>query len=91
MDNASQYRAEIITEFLEGNPDVERIWLPTTTLEVGAAGKYWHPVKRNVLMSEYYAAMVHIRRAMSEYFRTTRPGPDMVKSVCRKLLDRKNF
>ena len=91
MDNASQHRSEKVTGYLEGNKDMEVIWLPTATPEVSATEEYWHQAKRDVLVSEYYATVVQMRRAMSEYFRTARPGLDVMKFINRKSLDLKNF
>ena len=68
-----QHRPGTVTEYLEGNPDIEVIRLPTATPEAGAVEEYWHQTERDMLVSEYYATVVHMRRAMSEYFRTGRP------------------
>lgn len=91
MDNASQHRSGTVTGYLKDNKNVEGIWPPTATPEVSATGKYWHQAKRDELVSEYYATVAHMRRAMSEYFRTARPGLDVVRFIDRRSLDLKNF
>ncbi len=91
MDNAPQHKAGILKEFLNKNPNVKVIWLPTATPELSVVEKYWHQSKRDVLVSEYYATVVHMHRAVSEYFRTARPKLDAMKFICRKSLPVKNF
>ncbi len=91
MDNAPQHKARIVKEFLAGNPDVRTIWLPTATPELSVVEEYWHQAKRDVSVSEYYATVVHMRHAMSEYFRTARPKLDAMKFICRRSLTLKNF
>ncbi len=54
MDNAPQHKACILQEFLDGNPNVKVIWMPTATPEVSVTEEeYWHQAKRDVLVSEY--------------------------------------
>ena len=91
MDNAPQHKAGILKEFLNKNPNVKVIWLPTATPELSVVEKYWHQSKRDVLVSEYYATVVHMHRAVSEYFRTARPKLDVMKFIYRKSLPVKNF
>lgn len=91
MDNASQHKAKIVQEFLAGNPDARVIWLPTATPELSAIEEYWHQSKREVLVSEHYATVVEMRRALSEYLRTARPQIDVMAFIRRKSLPVKNF
>ena len=91
MDNASQHKAKTVREFLDGNPDVKVIWLPTATPDLSVVEEYWRQAKRDVLVSEYYGTVVQMRRAMSEYFRTAKPGLDAMKFIRRRSLDVKNF
>ena len=67
------------------------MWLPAATPELSGVEEYWHQAKRNVLVSEYYATIVQMRNAMSEYFRTARPRIDVMEFICRKSLNVKNF
>ena len=76
---------------LKGNKDVKAIWLPAATPELSVMEEYWHQAKRDVLVSEYYGTVVQMRRAMSEHFRTARPGLDAMAFICRKSFDLKNF
>ena len=91
MDNASQHRARIVQEFLKENPNVRVMWLPTATPELSAIEEYWHQSKREVLVSEHYATVVEMRRALSEYLRTARPQIDVMAFICRKSFSVKNF
>ena len=91
MDNAPQHRPRTVAEYLKGNKNVEVVWLPTATPEAGAVGEYWHQAKRDVPVSKYCATVVQMRRAMSEYFRTARPGLDVMKFINRKSLNLKKF
>ena len=91
MDNASRHRARIVQEFLGKNPNVRVIWLPTATPELGAIEEYWHRSKREVLVSEYYATVVEMRKALSEYLRTARPQIDVMAFIRRKSFPVKNF
>ena len=91
MDNAPQRKARAVGRFLKGNKDVKAIWLPAATPELSVMEEYWHQSKRDVLVSEYYGTVVQMRRAMSEHFRTARPGLDAMAFICRKSFDLKNF
>lgn len=91
MDNAPQHKAKIVGEFLDGNANVKAMWLPTATPELSAVEEYWHQSKRDILVSEYYGTVAEMRRTMSEYFRTAQPKLDVMKFICRKSLNRKNF
>ncbi len=91
MDNAPQHKGIIVSKFLKGNKNVKVIWLPTATPELSVTEEYWHQSKRDVLVSEYYGTVGQMRHAMSEYFRTARPGLDAMKFICRKSLDLKNI
>ncbi len=91
MDNAPQHKSRIVMKFLKENPDIKVMWLPAATPELSGVEEYWHQAKRNVLVSEYYATIVQMRNAMSEYFRTARPRIDVMEFICRKSLNVKNF
>ena len=91
MDNAPQHTAGIVMEFLKENPNVKVIWLPTATPELSVIEEYWHQAKRDVLVSKYYYTILDMHCAMSEYFRTTRTRLDVMKFICRRSLDVKNF
>ena len=91
LDNAPQHKALIVREYLEGKPGVRIIWLPRATPELSVVEEYWHQSKRDLLVSEYYSTVVHMRRALSEYFRTARPKLDAMKFINRRSLLCKNF
>ena len=91
MDNAPQHKARVVDGFLRGNKDVKTIWLPAATPDLSVMEEYWHQSKRDILVSEYYSTIGQMRRAMSEYFRTARPGLDPMAFICRRSLDLKNF
>lgn len=91
MDNAPQHKARIVTGFLKNNPNVRVIWLPAATPEVSAIEEYWYQSKRDILVSEYYATIVEMRKALSEYFRTSRHHIDVIKFIRRKSFPVKNF
>ena len=91
MDNAPQHKARIVREYLEGEPNARIMWLPRATPELSVVEEYWHQSKRDLLVSEYYSTVVHMRRALSEYFRTARPKLDAMKFINRTSLPCKNF
>ena len=39
--------------------------------------RYWHQAKQLLLVSEYHPAPAYMKRAISEYFRTTKLNLDM--------------
>ena len=57
MDNAPQHKANLVSEFVDDNPDICIIWLPTATPELNAIEVYWYQSKRDVLVSEYYGTV----------------------------------
>jgi len=91
MDNAPQHKARVVMEFLKNNPNVRVIWLPTATPEVSAIEEYWHQSKRDMLVSQYYATVVEMRKALSEYFRTSKHHIDVIKFIRRRSFPVKNF
>ena len=62
------------------------MWLPRATPELRVVEEYWHQSKRDLLVSEYYSTIVHMRHALSEYFRTARPKLDAMKFINRRSL-----
>jgi len=92
MDNASQHSTNDVNDFLAKNKDGIRVMhLPVATPELGAIEEYWHQSKRDVLVSEYYATFEEMRRAVSEYTRTSGPRLDIMKYIGRKSLVFRNF
>ena len=91
MDNAPQHKARIVRGCLEGEPNARIIWLLRATLELSVVEEYWHQPKRDLLVSKYYSTAVHMRRVLSEYFRTAHSKLDAMKFINRTSLPRKNF
>lgn len=53
--------------------------------------EYWHQIKRDLRVSEYHSTVVHMCRALSEYFGTARLKLDAMKFINRMSLSSKNF
>ena len=91
MDRALQHTARSVQKFIAHNPNIRIIHLPRATPEISTIEEYWHQAKRDVLVSEYYDTMDHMRRTLSEYLRTVEPSLDVMKYVGRKSIVVKNF
>ena len=70
MDNASQHRGRDVKEYLEGNDDVEVLYLPTATPKLSAVENIWKDAKYRLVTSAYYEKLEDLTHAVSEYFRT---------------------
>ena len=76
----------MVKEFLQNNPDIRVIWLPTATPELNGIEEYWDQSRRDVLVSEYYGTVVEMRKALSEYFRISRHHVDVMAFMQGQLL-----
>lgn len=91
MGNAPQHKTRIVRKHPEEEPNARIMWLPKATSELSVIGEYWHQSRCDLPVSEYYATVVHMRRALSEYFRTARPKFDAMKFINGTSLPSKNF
>ncbi len=89
MDNAPQHKACILQEFLDGNSNVKVIWMmPTATPEVSVTEErsMAPPGKAQCPSVRIHATVGEMRMIPSEYFRTARLEPDVIKFISKSPL-----
>ena len=79
MDNASQHKHRDVKEYLEGNGDVEVLYLPTATPKLSAVENVWKDAKYRLVTSKFYETLEDLTHAVSEYFRTASIKLDIYK------------
>ena len=77
LDRAPPHRSRALRQRFGRNGDVRFIYLPRGSPYLNVIEEYWHQAKRRLLVSEYYPAFADMKRAISEYFRTSRLKLDM--------------
>lgn len=77
LDRAPPHCAKALKQKFGRNGDVRFVYLPRGSLYLNMIEEYWRQAKRRLLVSEYYPTFSDMRRAVSEYFRTSRLSLDM--------------
>lgn len=52
---------------------------------------YWHQVKRDILISEYYGTFLAIKQKISEYLGTHKLDLDVMNYIERRSIKLQNF
>ncbi len=86
MDNASQHKAERVCKYLKKNPDIVLPCLPVARPELSAIEAVWkEDAKYRLVTSAFYDPADHLKRAVSEYFRTCSIKVDIHRYLERRV------
>ena len=92
LDRAPPRRSRNLRQKFGRSGDVRLVCLPCWPPYLDMTKQYRHQAKRRLLVSEYYPAPACMKRAVSEYFRTSRLRPDMYAYLDRRAAPTlKNF
>ena len=59
-----------VRQYLEEHDELEILYLPTATPNLGAVESVWKDAKYRLVTSEHYETLEDLTHAVSEYFRT---------------------
>ena len=82
MDRAP-WHASKKTELMMREEKIIPVFLPTGSPYLNAVEACWQRAKRHLLVSEYYPTFGQMKEAVSDFFRTTRFGLDIMKHLYR--------
>ena len=85
MDNAIQHKTSKVRRYLKKNPDVVLLYLPVARPELSAMEAVWKDAKYGPVTSAFYDTVDHLKRAVSEYFRTCSIKIDIYKYLERSV------
>ncbi len=85
MDNAAQHKTGRVHRYLKKNPDVVLLYLPVARPELSAIEPIWKDAKYRLVTSAFYDTADHLKRAVSEYFRTCSIKVDIYKYLERSV------
>ena len=85
MDNAIQHKTSKVRRYLKKNPGVALLYLPAAGPELGAIEAVWKDAKYRQVTSAFYDTVDHLKRAVSEYFRTCSIKIDIYKYLERSV------
>ncbi len=85
MDNASQHKTGRVRRYLKKNPDVVLLYLPVARPELSGIEPIWKDAKYRLVTSAFYDTADHLKRAVSEYFRTCSIKVDIYKYLERRV------
>ena len=88
MDRASTHRSTDIKLFLkEMKGKIKIIYLPKGCPELNADEEYWHQLKHDLLVAEYYPKFSDMKAALTKYLRTKQVKLDIYKFLYRDPKD----
>jgi transposase len=83
VDRATQHRSKMVEEYLQRNIEAIKIeYFPVGSPEFNPVEECWRQGKCNIL-SNYYSSFLHIKQAISSYYRTRRFKLDIKKYLFR--------
>ncbi len=85
MDNAIQHKTSKVRRYLKKNPDVVLPYLPVARPELSATEAVWKDAKYRLVTPAFYDAADHLKRAVSEYFRTCSIKIDIYRYLERSV------
>ncbi len=83
VDRATQHRSKMVNEYLQRNLDAVKMeYFPVGSPELNAVEECWRQGKCNILSSCYHS-FLHIKKVISNYYRTKRFNLDIKKYLFR--------
>ncbi len=83
VDRASQHRSKKVQEYLQRNSDNMKVdYFPVGSPEFNAVEECWRQEKYDIL-SRCYSSLSHIKKAISNYYRTRRFNLDVKRYLLR--------
>ena len=85
IDNVVRHKTKKVRRCLKKNPGVVLLYLPVAMPELSAIEAVWKDAKYRLVTSAFYDTVDHLKRAVSEYFRTCSIKIDIYKYLERSL------
>ncbi len=85
MDNAAQHKTGKVHRCLKKKPDVVLLYLPVARPELSVIEAVWKDAKYGPVTSAFYETVDHLKRAVSEYFRTCSIKVDIYRYLERSV------